>query len=272
MMPPRIPDPVASDGASNILAALLEARTGQHIAANRSWRIDTALRPLLAERGLTTIDQLVGQLLDGQDPNVGDRIVDAMLNQESSFFRDAGVIENAVAAIRVTHDGVRIARPRIWCAGCATGQEPLSIAMLFAEASGAVVPEIIATDVSEAALIRARVGRFNHFEIQRGLPIRRLMTWFAQDGADWLAAPELLRMVSFRRQNLAADRAPAGQFDAIFCRNVLFYLTPKHRAEVLDRLAGALRPGGLLVLGAGETVIGQSDRFAPSRPAARNAG
>lgn len=255
----------ASDGAVNILAALMEARTGQHMSSNRSWRVDTALRPLLVERGLTSIEQLVGQLLDGKDPTVGERIVDAMLNQESSFFRDAGVLEAAIAAIRETAERSRSARPRIWCAGCATGQEPLSLAMLFAEAKDAVMPEIVATDVSTGALARARAGRFNHFEIQRGLPIRRLMTWFTQHGEEWVASPELLRAISFRRLNLVADGVPGGQFDAILCRNVLFYLTPKHRADVLERIAGALRPGGLLVLGAGETVIGQTDRFTPSR-------
>ncbi|UVO52216.1 protein-glutamate O-methyltransferase CheR [Sphingomonas sp. SUN019] len=252
--------PPATTGAVNVLAALLEARTGQQIAANRSWRIDTSLKPLLVERGLDTIEQLVGQLLDGRDTAVGDRIVDAMLNQESSFFRDAGVIESTAAAVREIATGV----PRIWSAGCAAGQEPLSLAMAFAEGDGAR-PEIIASDVSAATIARARAGRFNQFEIQRGLPIRRMMQWFEPDGADWVAAPDLLKMVSFRRHNLVADRPPPGPFDAIFCRNVLFYLTPALRTQVLDRIATAMRPGGLLVLGAGETVIGQTERFVPSR-------
>lgn len=251
---------VSTTGAVNVLAALLEARTGQQIAANRSWRIDTSLKPLLIERGIDTIEQLVGQLLDGRDPAVGDRIVDAMLNQESSFFRDAGVIESTVAAVREIAPGV----PRVWSAGCAAGQEPLSLAMAFAEGEGEK-PAIVASDVSAAAIARARVGRFNQFEIQRGLPIRRMMRWFEPDGGDWVASPDLLTLVSFRRHNLVADRPPPGPFDAVFCRNVLFYLTPALRTQVLDKIAGVLRPGGLLVLGAGETVIGQTERFVPSR-------
>lgn len=249
-----------STGAANVLAALLEARTGQQIAANRSWRIDTSLKPLLAERGVDTIEQLVAQLLDGRDPAIGDRIVDAMLNQESSFFRDAGILEAVAAAVRETGQ----TRLRIWSAGCATGQEPLSLAMLFAEDGGAA-PDIVASDVSAAALARARTGRFSQFEIQRGLPIRRMMRWFEPDGGDWIASPDLLKLVSFRRHNLVADRPPPGPFDAILCRNVLFYLSPALRAQVLDQIATVLRPGGLLVLGAGETVIGQTDRFVPSR-------
>ena len=250
-------------GAAAVLSSLLEARTGQQLAAARAWRIDTALGPLLAATGARNAEALVAQLGGAGDPALADRIVDALLNQETSFFRDAGVIEAAAAAIAelAAEDGPR--RLRIWSAGCATGQEPLSLAMHFAE-SGGPAPDIIATDVSEGALTRARAGRFSQFEIQRGLPVRRMMRWFDSVGGDWVAKPELMKLVSFRRHNLVADAPPVGRVDAIFCRNVLFYLSPALRSAVFDRLAAALRPGGLLVLGAGETVIGLTDRFRPS--------
>lgn len=249
-----------SPGTINVLAALLEARTGQQIAANRTWRIDTSLRPIALERGLPNVDALVTRLLDGSDAALADRVIDAMLNQETSFFRDAGVIEaaaNAIAALGAP-------APRIWCAGCSTGQEPLSLAMEFVERGG-VVPDIVATDVSKAAIARARIGRFTQFEVQRGLPIRRLIRWFEQRDSDWIVRPELLQRIAWRRQNLVADLPPPGRFDAVFCRNVLFYLAPGRRAQVLDSIARALRPNGVLILGAGETVIGQSDAFVPSR-------
>lgn len=249
----------ASPGAVNVLAALLEARTGQRIAANRMWRIDTALRPIAAERGATTIDDLVRLVLDGSSPELADRVVDALLNQETSFFRDAQAIAGAAEAIA----SLDRSNPRIWCAGCATGQEPLSLAMAFAERGGPL-PEIVATDVSAAAIGRARTGRFSQFEIQRGLPVRQMLQWFEQDGNDWVARNDLLRRITFRRQNLVADPAP-GQFDAVLCRNVLFYLAPDLRAKVLDTFAACLRPHGILMLGAGETVIGQSNRFVPSK-------
>lgn len=252
--------PDASAGTVNVLAALLEARTGQRIAANRTWRIDTALKPIVAERSLGSIDELVRQVLEGTSPALADQIVDALLNQETSFFRDAGAIEGAVEAIAA----LDTATPRIWCAGCASGQEPLSLAMAFADRAE-IKPDIVATDVSAAAIARARAGRFTQFEIQRGLPIRRMLRWFEQDGDDWVASSELVQQVTWRRHNLVADAAPGRPFDAVFCRNVLFYLAPSLRAKVLDTIAGCLRPGGLLMLGAGETVIGQSDRFAPSK-------
>lgn len=256
----------ASETAIAVLGALLEARTGQQLASYRAWRLDTALRPLLRQRKLDTLDQLVARLLDGQDHTIGDRIVEALVNGESSFFRDAPVFDTIAQALAAAAAPRR--RPRIWSAGCASGQEPLSLAMLLAEEgerTGTAVPEIVATDVSDAALARARAGRFTQFEIQRGLPIRRMMRWFDADGADWVAKPELTHLIQFRRVNLVADRPPPGQFDVILCRNVLLYFSAAVKAEVFARLAASLRPGGLLVLGAGETVIGQTRLLEPSR-------
>ncbi|WP_298813470.1 CheR family methyltransferase [uncultured Sphingomonas sp.] len=251
-----------SAGATMVLSALLEARTGQQLAANRSWRLETAIAPLLAELDLPHADALVARLLDGHDHRIGDRIVDALLNHETSFFRDAGVIESAVEAVRAMTSATAGTRARIWCAACATGQEPLSLAMLFAE-DGGPAPDILATDVSTSAVARARTGSYSQFEIQRGLPIRRMMRWFEGDGANWTANKALLSSINYRRHNLATDLVP-GRFDLILCRNVLFYLTPPVRQAVLERLAQALKPGGLLLLGAGETVIGQSELLRPS--------
>ncbi|WP_174280022.1 CheR family methyltransferase [Sphingomonas bacterium] len=250
---------IAASGAHAVFATLLEARTGQSLGSNRAWRLETALRPLLRDCGLDTPDALALDLLDGRHPGLAERVVEALLNQETSFFRDPAVLTMAAEAIGTA----RTPRQRIWCAGCSTGQEPLSLAILFAE-RGREVPEIVATDWSEVAIARGRSGRYNQFEIQRGLSTPRMIRWFDGAGGDWVARPELSARVQFRRGNLIADPAPPGQFDAVFCRNVLFYLAPAARRAVLTRLAGALRPDGVLVLGAGETVIGQSDAFQPS--------
>ncbi|MET4664428.1 chemotaxis protein methyltransferase CheR [Sphingomonas sp. PvP056] len=264
--PTRMAD-VQSHSKSVMVAlnTLLETRTGQQLAANREWRIETALKPLLRDLKLATLDDLVDAVR--HSPKIADQAVDALLNQESSFFRDTAVIELVAEAVGVLRAEQGQRRVRIWSAGCSVGQEPLSLAMLFAEqeAQGETLPpDIVATDVSESALCRARAGRYSHFEIQRGLPIRRMMRWFDQQGEDWVAKPELVRRIAFRRINLVGDPLPAGKFDVILCRNVLLYLPPELRRRVLDRFATVVRPGGLLVLGAGETVIGQTEAFRPS--------
>lgn len=255
----------STSGAIGVLTAILEARTGQQLAANRAWRIETELTALMREHGLASLDALA--LAAQRAPALAEQVADALLNHESSFFRDAAVLDlvaKAAVAMQLEDPARRL---RVWSAGCSFGQEPLSLAMLFAEQPmfrGAAMPEIVATDVSEAALARARGGRYSQFEIQRGLPIRRMVEWFDSDGGDWTAKPDLVRRITFRRMNLVASAMPSGRFDVILCRNVLLYLTPEDRRQILDRFASVLQPGGVLVLGAGETVIGQTEAFRPS--------
>lgn len=255
-----------ASGAISVFASLLEARTGQQIDANREWRIETALKPVLRERGLETLDQLAGEVVAARDGTMTKQVIDALLNQETSFFRDAAVLDMVAGAVATMQTPDLNRRLRVWSAGCSSGQEPLSLAMLFAEQPGSEerMPEIVATDISEASVARGRAGRFSQFEIQRGLSVRRMMRWFETVGEDWVASPELVRRVQFRQLNLVDDALPIGRFDVILCRNVLLYFSPAMRRHVFARLAEVMRPGGLLVLGAGETVIGQTDAFRPS--------
>jgi chemotaxis protein methyltransferase CheR len=258
--------PRRAHAVTSVFASLLESRTGQQLDANREWRIETALKPVLRERGLETLDQLAGELLAARDKMVGNQIIDALLNQETSFFRDAAVLDMVAEAVGKLQTPDLNRRVRIWSAGCSSGQEPLSLAMLFAEQPGGEdrVPEIVATDISDASVARGRAGRFSQFEIQRGLSVRRMMRWFETVGDDWVASSELVRRIQFRQLNLVDDPLPIGRFDVILCRNVLLYFSPAMRRHVFARLAEVMRPGGLLVLGAGETVIGQTDAFRPS--------
>ena len=253
----------ASRQALTVLAALLEARTGQQIVSHRSTRVDTVLLPLMRERRLETLDQLVLALLDGRDPHLAGRVVDALINCETSFFRDQHVFDQIVEIVAEVERSGR--RARIWSAGCSTGQEPLSLAMIFAErqqVSGAAMPEIVATDVCEAALARARSGCYTQFEVQRGLPIRHLVRWFeGRPNNEFAARPDLLRHIAFRHMNLVLDPPPGGAFDLVLCRNVMLYFSPDPKRRAFQTLAAAMRPSGGLILGAGETVIGQTDLF-----------
>jgi chemotaxis protein methyltransferase CheR len=251
--------------AIRVLGGLLEARTGQQLVAGRQWRIETALKPVARSLGLDGVDSLVAKLVSAKEEALATHVVEALLNNETSFFRDPGVFDllNSTA-----FDRLRIARRdtkrlRIWSAGCSTGQEPYSLAIQFCEAearwSGWSL-DISATDVSEAAVMRARRGRYSQFEIQRGLPARTMLRWFEQNGEDWVIDNRLRRMVRFATHSLITP--PPGQFDVILCRNVLMYFAPATRRTVFERLREALAPDGILMLGAGETVIGQTTRFA----------
>ncbi|HUE78915.1 MAG TPA: protein-glutamate O-methyltransferase CheR [Sphingomicrobium sp.] len=255
-----------SDSSSRILASLLEARTGQQLTMSRRWRIETALASLLRERGIASLDELITILVMGREPSLSNQVVEALLNNETYFFRDrtpfdllSGHALPALARRRATSR-----RIRIWSAGCSTGQEAYSLAMLFAENepawSGWTI-DILATDVSGAVIDRARSGIYTQFEVQRGLGINQMIRWFEECETGWRAVEALRKPVRFRVHNLLEPPPHPGDFDIVLCRNVLLYLCAEKRTLAFERLASAMAPDGWLMLGAGETVIGQTRKL-----------
>jgi chemotaxis protein methyltransferase CheR len=157
-------------------------------------------------------------------------------------------------------------RIRIWCAAASTGQEPYSIAMSLREMGARLEGwrvDIIASDLSNEVLARARAGLYSHFEVQRGLPIALLLKYFVQKEEQWQIVPEIRAMVQFRQLNLLNDFTHLGVFDIIFCRNVLIYFDRDTKAHVLGRLSRVIEGDGYLALGAAETVVGLSEAFRP---------
>jgi chemotaxis protein methyltransferase CheR len=255
-----------SDSSSRILAGLLEARTGQQLTMSRRWRIETALAALLRERGIPTLDELITILVMGREPSLATQVVEALLNNETYFFRDRTPFDLlAKAALPKLHQrrqqGKRL---RIWSAGCSTGQETYSLAMLFAEDpvrwAGWTI-DILGSDVSESAVRRARDGVYSQFEVQRGLGINQMIRWFEEHEGGWRAVEPLRRIVRFQVHNLLEPAPHPGEFDIVLCRNVLLYLNAERRNLAFDRVGGAMAADGFLMLGAGETVIGQTRRF-----------
>ena len=254
-----------SDSSSRILAGLLEARTGQQLTMSRRWRIETALAALLRERGIPTLDELITILVMGREPSLATQVVEALLNNETYFFRDRSPFDLlAKASLPKLVQQRQSKRLRIWSAGCSTGQESYSLAMMFAEDpvrwAGWTI-DILGSDVSESAVRRAREGVYSQFEVQRGLGINQMIRWFEECDDGWRAVEPLRRMVRFQVQNLLEPAPHPGQFDIVLCRNVLLYLNVERRGLVFERIAGAMEPDGWLMLGAGETVIGQTRRF-----------
>lgn len=256
-----------SDSSSRILAGLLEARTGQQLTTSRHWRIETALQPLMRERAIASLDGLVAALVARSDERLAEAVVEALLNNETFFFRDRQAFETLLGPglHRLQALRRRERRLAIWCAGCSTGQEAYSIAMHFAEQkarwAGWTI-DIVGTDVSRSAVEQARSGVYSQFEVQRGLPVVQMMRWFEElPGAAWRIAADLKRSVRFEVASLVAPAAAPERFDIILCRNVLLYFSPEMRRAAFARLASASAEDGALMLGAGETVIGQTDSF-----------
>ncbi|HET9810926.1 MAG TPA: protein-glutamate O-methyltransferase CheR [Sphingomicrobium sp.] len=255
-----------SDSSSRILAGLLEARTGQQLTMNRRWRIETALSALLRERGISTLDELITILVMGKEPALSNQVVEALLNNETYFFRDRAPFDllSRYALPELAKKRHSSRNIRIWSAGCSTGQEVYSIAMLFAEDraqwQGWSI-DILGTDVSTCVVDRARNGLYSQFEVQRGLGINQTIKWFEECADGWRAIEDLRRPVRFQVHNILEAPPHPGGFDIILCRNVLLYLTGEKRRAAFDRFAAAMTSDGWLMLGAGETVIGQTERF-----------
>lgn len=255
------------DSSRRILASMLEARSGQQLAVNRRWRIDTALAPILREGGFASVDQLVARLVSGRDPKLNERVLEALLNNETYFFRDKLPFDLLLGGPlrRLERDRAGKRRLAIWCAGCSTGQEVYSLAMSFADEAArwqGWTIDIVGTDISRTAIERARAGVYSQFEVQRGLPVTQMLGWFEERGGGaWGIAQKLRDRVRFEVRNLIEPPPHPGRFDVILCRNVLLYFTPEMRRLAFARLAEAAAPDAALMLGAGETVIGQTDRF-----------
>jgi chemotaxis protein methyltransferase CheR len=255
-----------SDSSTRILAGLLEARTGQQLTMSRRWRIETALSSLLRERGIATLDELITILVMGKEPSLSQMVVEALLNNETYFFRDRTPFDvlqrHALPELAVSR--AKSKRLRIWSAGCSTGQETYSLAMLFAEEAekwrGWTI-DILGTDVSTTCVERARTGTYTQFEVQRGLGINQMIKWFEETPDGWRAVEELRRPVRFQVHNILEQAPHPGGFDIVLCRNVLLYLSPEKKTLSFERIASAMAEDGWLMLGAGETVIGQTSKL-----------
>jgi chemotaxis protein methyltransferase CheR len=252
----------------DILRQLLNRRSGLALDAEKAYLAESRLQPLVQQLGLSGLGGLVKMLLTGEHPELEREVVETMTTNETFFFRDRIPFDNFRKAIipyllTARRESRKI---RIWCAACSSGQEPYSLAMILDEEAHRLAGwnvEILATDLSRSVINTARQGVYSQFEIQRGLPITQLLRYFQQEGERWRISQHLRSRIRFEEFNLLSDYMPLGQFDVIFCRNVLIYFDLPAKKDVLARMAKALAPDGFFVMGAAETVIGLSDAMMP---------
>lgn len=194
-------------------------------------------------------------------------LLNTVLINVTSFFRD----EDAWTSLRTQVIPAIIAeahdeRPiRIWSVGCASGEEPYSIAMLMAEQLGLAEfsrrVKVYATDLDEEALKTARLATYSTREVQ-GVPPEYLERYFERTNNHYVVSRDLRKYVIFGRHNVVHD-APISRIDLIICRNLLIYLESETQEVVLPRLHYALAPTGFLFLGKAETQLARSALFKP---------
>jgi chemotaxis protein methyltransferase CheR len=246
------------------IATMLKARSGLMLGPEKLYLLETRLATMMRREGARDLTALAEKLRPG---NALEReVVEAMTTNESLFFRDTKPFD--ALRLRIL-PRLHAARPagtklRIWSAAASTGQEAYSIAMVTAEMGAALGGrriEIVATDIAREPLQRARDGIYSQFEIQRGLPMQLLVKYFAKLDGQWQIKPALRAAVEFREWNLLADLRALGQFDVVFCRNVLIYFDAPTKTRVLKALARQVAADGVLFLGGAESVLGLSNAF-----------
>jgi chemotaxis protein methyltransferase CheR len=250
----------------DFLRQCLKERSGLVLSGDKQYLVESRLLPVARKAGIAGLSELVGALKGNRGDELMTRVVEAMTTNETFFFRDKVPFESFRAVVLPALLAARRASRtiRIWCAAASTGQEPYSLAIALKEIGSDVAGwriELIATDLSNEVLEKARQGIYSQFEVQRGLPIQLLIKYFSQVGDLWQIAPELRAMVKFQQLNLLSDLSRLGMFDLIFCRNVLIYFDQETKINLLNRLSQAVATDGYLVLGAAETVVGLTDCF-----------
>ena len=238
----------------------MQRTCGVALADDQAYLLECRLSSLVSETGLASIGDLVrAACLPGPPTPLGERVIDALTTHESYFFRDVTfwrALEEMVIP-RLLQAGRR--ELRIWSMGCSHGQEPYSIAMLLEERWPALAQAstILATDVSAAAVQRARHGVYSVLEANRGLGAVRLLRHFERSREGGFAVkPALRARINWGIANLLDLGPTASRYDVVLCRNVLIYLGEPARQAVLGKLAGVTALGGFIGLGASELALG----------------
>ncbi len=252
----------------DFLRSLLQARSGLHLTAEKRYLVESRLGMLCRRRGIDSIAALVAMLRRASGLEIESAVIEAMTTNETLFFRDGTPFElfrNVILPEKLAANA-QTRSLRIWCAAVSTGQEAYSLAMMLDELAPRLAGwkvEILGSDISGDVIARAREGLYSQFEIQRGLPVQLLLKYFRQEGDKWRLSERIRRMVEFKQHNLLEPSHQLGQFDAIYCRNVLIYFDVPTKARVMAALAERLARNGAFVLGAAETVIGITTTLVP---------
>lgn len=246
------------------VAELLQRESGMTIGAERMSALAAAVERAAPGRGPAAL------LESRPDPELLERLLDEVTVNETFFFRHAAELDAVDwGHLLATAAGAGRTEARVWSAGCATGEEAYTLAILACESLATRRPpvSILATDLSLRALELARAGAYRARSV-RGMPDELCRRWLHSTERDYEVDPALRRLVRFERQNLVRDPVPApSSFDLIVCRNVLIYFEPARAARVRALLESGLSRGGSLVLGAADRLCAWAE--GPAAPPAR---
>jgi chemotaxis protein methyltransferase CheR len=260
------------------IQSLVHRLCGLVLSDDKTYLVRHRLEPVARAHGCAHFSDYLRRVQHLDARLMRDELVEALTTGETSFNRDGHpfeefrrrILPQLADAMRQRHKTLHpVNAARIWSAGCSTGQEPYSLAIavhefLAASPQFGLRPEhfpILATDVSSTSLNAAREGRYSQRDLDRGLSNELRNRYFRPLGDFWIACDDLRRAIEFRRLNLMDPLPSLGPFQVIFCRNVQIYFDASTRSRLCDQFHQLLAPGGLMILGAAENLLGISTPF-----------
>ncbi len=241
----------------DIYADLLKEKSGLVITHDKSYLLESRLKPIALEHGYDSVEVMAMAVQGIANPGLVDKIVEAMTTNETFFFRDNKPFDIFKEIVMPYMAEARASQRcfKLWSAAASSGQEPYSLSMILKEAGAPWNSwnlDLLATDISKDILAQAQSGIYSQFEVQRGLPIKLLMSYFTQIENQWKINDDIINMVRYKPFNLLDNMSGLGTFDVIFCRNVLIYFNENTKSQIFEKLANQLAPDGFLFLGGAE--------------------
>jgi chemotaxis protein methyltransferase CheR len=257
-----------------LISQYIQTITGIYLDESKSYLFETRLSSIAEAQGCKSFQELHNKARQDTSKKIEKEIIDAITTNETLFFRDKGPFEllqhkilPEIIDARSTNSSLK-PRIKIWSAASSTGQELYSIAIIIKELlkdSTEYLFALSGTDISDAAVAQASYGKYNRFEIERGLDKKYLQKYFTLFGESWKIKDEIRAMVSFKKINLMQPFSALGKFEIIVCRNVAIYFTLEDRKKLFNKLADSLADDGYLIIGSTESLTGVCPRFVPKR-------
>jgi chemotaxis protein methyltransferase CheR len=249
--------------------------SGINLDESKKYLLETRLNAIAEAEGCGNYQEFYAKAKKDASKAIERKIIDAISTNETLFFRDASLFQ--LLQHKIFPEMIDARTPKIpsmktplkvWSAASSTGQELYSVAIILKELLGNLSKyniKLLGTDISDAAIAQASSGKFNKFEMERGLAPDKMHKYFTMTGQTWKINDQIRSMVNFRKINLMLPFTGLGKFDIVLCRNVAIYFTPEDRKKLFNKIADALEPDGYLLIGSTESLTGICPRFIPKR-------
>lgn len=256
-----------TDSEFEKISALIYQVAGIHMNASKKALVEGRLRKRLVSLKLKSYAEYFKIVQDETEIKERQFFIDLLTTNETWFFREEKHFDFLTKTLEQGDPQQNVA---IWSAACSSGQEPYSLAMHMAELRSLQRPwTIFATDISTKILSEAKRGVYLKDKV-KGLPdayIKKYMLKGVRSQDGYISVtPEIRKKIEFRHYNLLESALPGTQFDFIFCRNVLIYFDVEHKVKVIKRLHQSLKPGGYLITGHSESLVGIYEKLHAVQP------